>query len=74
LRRCAEGAKIASKSSKFGLQIAKSEIGLLAWITGHRQVAARLTQELNHQLERAGVEILLGQASLIAANQIRDPI
>ena len=62
---------MASKSSKFGLEIANSEIGLPAWITAQRRVAARLTQELNHQLERAGVEILFGRASLIAANQIR---
>ena len=71
LRGCAEAAKIASKSSKFGLEFANSEAGLPAWITAQRRVAARLTQELNHQLERAGVEILFGQASLIGTDQIR---
>lgn len=71
LRACAEAAKMTSKSSKFGLEITDSEADLPAWITAQRRVSTRLTQELNNQLERAGVEILFGQASLLDANHLR---
>jgi dihydrolipoamide dehydrogenase len=71
LRACAEFAKATSKSNRFGLEIAGSEAELPAWMTAQRRVSARLTLELEKQLERAGVEILFGQASLVGPNQIR---
>jgi dihydrolipoamide dehydrogenase len=71
LRACAEFAKVTSKSNRFGLEVTGSEAELPAWITAQRRVSARLTQELEKQMERAGVEILFGQASLIGPHQIR---
>jgi dihydrolipoamide dehydrogenase len=70
LRACAEAAKVTS-SSRFGLEIKDSDAGLPAWISAQRRVSARLTQELKHQLKRAGVEILFGQGSLFETDQVR---
>ncbi len=71
LRACAEVAKETSKGTRFGLEITDSDAGLPAWIGAQRRVSARLTQGLRNQLEKAGVEILFGQGSLVEANQVR---
>ena len=71
LRACAEVAEMTSKSSRFGFSMTDSEPGLPAWISAQRRVSARLTHELQNQLEKAGVEILFGNGSLFETDQIR---
>ncbi len=70
LRACAEAAKERSKSTKFGLEVADLENRLTDWINVQKRVSASLTQRLNNQLERAGIEIRFGRASLAEAGRI----
>jgi dihydrolipoamide dehydrogenase len=71
LRACAEATKDRKLSSKFGLDSAETGVGFEKWLTIQRRVTARLTQEVNNQLEKAGVEIRFAKASLTAQNELR---
>ena len=57
LRACAEASKDQRLSSKFGLEASPSESGFQRWLTIQRRVSARLSQELNNHLERAGIQV-----------------
>lgn len=70
LRACVEAAKYRSRSTNFGCHPAEAENRLPDWITTQRKVSARLTQAWNHQLERAGVKIIFGRATLVEAGRI----
>jgi dihydrolipoamide dehydrogenase len=70
LRACVESAKYRSKGSNSGFEAAEAETRLPDWITTQRKVSFRLTQAWNHQLERAGVKILFGRATLIETGRI----
>ena len=71
LRACAEAAKERSIGAKFGLEMADTESGLPSWIKIQRRVSGRLTQELKNKLEKAGVLIRFGRASLVSPNNVR---
>src|SRR5271157_1947227 len=72
LRACVEAAKdrSRSRSSNSGFEAAEAETRLPDWITTQRKVSARLTQAWNHQLERSGVKIIFGRATLIETGRI----
>ena len=65
LRACVETDKYRAKSSN-----PEMETKLPDWITTQRKVSSRLTQAWNKQLERAGVKIRFGRATLIEAGKI----
>jgi dihydrolipoamide dehydrogenase len=71
LRACAEATKDRQLSSKLGLESAGTTAGFEKWQTIQRRVGARLTQELNKQLEKAGVAVRFAKASLTAPNELR---
>jgi dihydrolipoamide dehydrogenase len=71
LRACAEATKDQQRGSKFGLENAGAPAGFEKWVTVQRRVTARLTQEVNNQLEKAGVTVRFAHASLTAPNQLR---
>jgi dihydrolipoamide dehydrogenase len=70
LHACAEAAKDKAKNSKFGLEVSDLENRLADLINVQKRVSARLTQKINNQLERAGVELRFGRASLAGAGKI----
>ncbi len=70
LRACVETAKDRSRGSNSGFEAAEAETRLPDWITTQRKVSSRLTQAWNHQLERAGVKIIFGRATLIETGRI----
>src|SRR5271157_1364583 len=70
LRACVETAKYRSRGSHSGFEAAEAEARLPDWITTQRKVSSRLTQAWNHQLERAGVKIIFGLATLIGTGRI----
>ena len=70
LRACVETAKDRSRGSNSGFEAAEAETRLPDWITTQRRVSSRLTQAWNHQLERAGVKIIFGRATLIETGRI----
>ena len=70
LRACVETAKYRSRGSHSGFEAAEAEAKLPDWITTQRKVSSRLTQAWNHQLERAGVKIIFGRATLIGTGRI----
>ena len=70
LRACAETAKDRSRGSNSGFEAVEAETRLPDWITTQRRVSSRLTQAWNHQLERAGVKIIFGRATLIETGRI----
>jgi dihydrolipoamide dehydrogenase len=70
LRACVETVKYRSRGSNSGFEAAEAETRLPDWITTQRKVSSRLTQAWNHQLERAGVKILFGRATLIETGRI----
>ena len=70
LRACAEATKDRQRAPKYGLENSAAPAGFEKWLTVQRRVSARLTQEVNNQLEKAGVSIRFANASLSASNQI----
>jgi dihydrolipoamide dehydrogenase len=70
LRACVETVKSGCKSSIVGFEAAEGATRLPDWITTQRKVSARLTQAWNKQLERAGVKIRFGRATLIERGRI----
>jgi dihydrolipoamide dehydrogenase len=70
LRACAEATKDWQRGAKYGLENAGTPIGFEKWRTVQRRVSARLTQEVNNQLEKAGVLVRFANASLTAPNQL----
>ena len=70
LRACAEATKDRERGSKFGVENAGAPVGFEKWLTVQRRVSARLTQEVNNQLEKAGVAVRFANASLTAPNQL----
>ena len=70
LRACVETAKDRSTSPNLGFDAAEAETRLPDRITIQRKVSARLTQAWNNQLERAGVKIRFGRATLIEKGRI----
>jgi dihydrolipoamide dehydrogenase len=70
LRACAEAAKDRDRNSRSGAEVADLESRLTHWINIQKRVSASLTQKLNNQLERAGVEIRFGRASLAEVGRI----
>jgi dihydrolipoamide dehydrogenase len=71
LRACAEATKDRQLSSKFGLENAGTMVGFEKWLTIQRRVSARLTQDINNQLEKAGVTVRFAKASLTSPNELR---
>ena len=71
LRACAEAAKDRHLGLKFGLDSAADGSGFQRQLTIQRRVSARLTQELNNQLERAGVEVRFAQACFTSTHELR---
>jgi dihydrolipoamide dehydrogenase len=71
LRACADATKDRQLSSKFGLENTGVTIGFEKWLTIQRRVSARLTQEVNNQLERAGVTVRFANASLTTPKELR---
>jgi dihydrolipoamide dehydrogenase len=71
LRACAEATKERERGSKFGLESPGAPAGFEKWLTVQRRVSARLTQEVNNQLEKAGVTVRFANASLTKPNQLR---
>lgn len=71
LRACAEATKDQQRAAKYGLESAGTPVGFEKWLTVQRRVSARLTQEVNNQLEKAGVAVRFANASLTAPNQLR---
>ncbi|MBV8279073.1 MAG: NAD(P)/FAD-dependent oxidoreductase [Verrucomicrobia bacterium] len=71
LRACAEATQDRQRGSKFGLENVEPPIGFEKWLTVQRRVSARLTQEVNNQLEKAGVTVRFANASFTASNQLR---
>jgi dihydrolipoamide dehydrogenase len=70
LRACAEVTKDRQQHAKYGLENAGTPTGLEKWLTVQRRISARLTQEVNNQLEKAGVSVRFANASLTAPNQL----
>jgi dihydrolipoamide dehydrogenase len=70
LRACAEATKDRQRGAKYGLENAGTPAGFEKWLTVQRRVSARLTQEVNNQLEKAGVSVRFANASLTAPNQL----
>ncbi|PWT80578.1 MAG: hypothetical protein C5B58_11265 [Acidobacteria bacterium] len=71
LRACAEATKDRQRGAKYGLENSGTPIGFEKWLTVQRRVSARLTQEVNNQLEKAGVTTRFANAALTAPNQLR---
>ena len=71
LRACAEATKDRQLSSKFGLENAEPMVGVEKWLTIQRRVSARLTQDINNQLEKAGVTVRFAKASLTSPHELR---
>ena len=71
LRACADVTKDQQLSSKFGLENTGVTFGFEKWLTIQRRVSARLTQEVNNQLEKAGVAVRFANATLTAPSQLR---
>ena len=71
LRACAEATKDRERGAKYGLENSGTPVGFEKWLTVQRRVSARLTQEVNNQLEKAGVTIRFANASLTAPDQLR---
>jgi dihydrolipoamide dehydrogenase len=71
LRACAEATKDRHRGAKYGLENSGTPVGFEKWLTVQRRVSARLTQEVNNQLEKAGVTIRFANASLTAPDQLR---
>jgi len=70
LRACAEATKDRQQGAKYGLENCGSSGGFEKWLTVQRRVSARLTQEVNNQLEKAGVSVRFANASFTASNQL----
>ena len=70
LRACAEATKDRQRGAKYGLENGGTPAGFEKWLTVQRRVSARLTQEVNNQMERAGVSVRFANASLTAPNQL----
>jgi dihydrolipoamide dehydrogenase len=70
LRACTEAAKDRFRSSHPGLAAGEAQTMLPEWLTTQRKVSARLTQAINRQLDRAGVEIRFGRAALVETGRI----
>ena len=71
LRACAEATKDRERGAKYGLENSGTPVGFEKWLTVQRRVSARLTQEVNNQLEKASVTIRFANASLTAPDQLR---
>src|ERR1700756_3392413 len=70
-----EAALVAAKEGLNVLLVEKdtlggTPVGFEKWLTVQRRVSARLTQEVNNQLEKAGVAVRFANASLTAPNQL----
>ena len=70
LRACAEATKDRQRGAKYGLENTGTPVGFEKWLTVQRRVSARVTQEVNNQLEKAGVSVRFAKASLTDSNQI----
>jgi dihydrolipoamide dehydrogenase len=71
LRACAEVTKDRQRGPKYGLENGGTPVGFEKWLTVQRRVSARLTQEVNNQLQKAGVAVRFANASLTTPNQLR---
>jgi dihydrolipoamide dehydrogenase len=71
LRACAEATKNQQLNPKFGLENAEPLVGIEKWLTVQRRVSARLTQDINNQLDKAGAAIRFAKASLVSPNELR---
>jgi dihydrolipoamide dehydrogenase len=70
LRACSEAAKVRPRSSNFGSEADQAQTMLPEWLATQRKVTSRLTQAMNRQLDRTGVNIRFGRASLIETGRI----
>ena len=71
LRACAEATKDRQLSSKFGMENPEERVGFEKWLTVQRRVSARLTQEVNKELQKAGVTVRFAKASLTGPNELQ---
>ena len=70
LRACTEAAKDRFRSPNIDFAAGEAQTMLPDWLTTQRKLSTRLTQAINRQLDRAGVEIRFGRASLMETGRI----
>ncbi|HZC58923.1 MAG TPA: NAD(P)/FAD-dependent oxidoreductase, partial [Chthoniobacterales bacterium] len=70
LRACVEAGKYNRRMPDPKPGAGDVASSLPDWVTTQRKIAGRLTQAWNNQLDRAGVKIEFGQATLAGSNKI----
>ena len=69
-RACVEVARDRSKKL-IGPEIRPSQADLPDWVSAQGDLSGRLARELQDALDKAGIDVLFGHASLADANTIR---